>query len=230
MEVVGMQLLASCSLDEACSFNGKLVIPCEGGEKVDKVLLNVCVKDEDHTEVFERVNKSFVKCITFSSENPVRSVPSEYKGMVFNECSFGELLDGTVSVGVEGAVTLVRLPSEFPSGELNMRSVYEASVKYPDVRFIGGKLLALEGVSIGRYDNGKSSSCVYDGVYDSFIEANLHDLDNITELVRKSKKVSDSSLKVKKAKKGSFAPKKKSVASKRVEAISRLFSNKEVDF
>ena len=112
-----------------------------------------------------------------------------------------------------------------------MRTIYELSLSHPGVRFIGGRLLALNGISIGRFDEGKSKMSVnYSDVYDNFLEVKLSEIDNLKEIVKKSrKKLEDAEDK----------PKKKKVskehnpgkASKRVAAFSNLFSDvEEVEF
>ena len=117
-----------------------------------------------------------------------------------------------------------------------MRVLKEVCDKYPTVRFIGGNLLGVEGVRIGRYDEGKDKcSPVFKDIYDNFVEVDLEDLDNLQEIVKKTRKKAESQIKEKTKKKSKSAkaksstPKEKKVP-KRKEAFSKLFSTNEVDF
>jgi len=224
-----MQLLASCNLEECKGFNGKLVLPNEDNSKPDKVFLNVVRTKEDgsNLEFFAELPDS-VKCVTFLK--PVSKIPDKWKGNVFNELTLEEAKSSELP-NIEGITNLVKLPKDFS----DMREVKELSEKL-NVRFIGGNLLGIEGIKIGRYDTGKEKmSCVFKDMYDTFVEVDLNNLDGITEIVKKTRKKAEGlgKIKEKKAKKTkSGKPKEPRVpkVSKRSVAFNNLFSEAEEEF
>lgn len=219
-----MNFLASANIEEANSFSGKLQIPNEEGKKPHQVLLNVVVTDDPS---WQGKVTGKEKCVTLKSPMPVPvSIPDTMKGKVFYETSMEEL--GTVMSETipEGLVVLARLSDDFS----NMRKVWDCSRKYSDVRFIGGNLLAIPGIKIGRFDS-KHKSIVCNGVYDDFIEVNLSELDNIQEVVKKVKvKVVDGEEVISKKRKGERKPKKEKKPDKRVAALNSLFGAETVEF
>lgn len=226
-----MKLLASCDIDKAMSFNGKLVLPNEDEKRPDKVFLNIVVDDAckySNEEIFKKaseMNKNTIKCITFMVESGrfANYVPTEWQGKVFNEYFADSYHDPNIPVCTD-AISLLRVKEDFS----NMRVVLENCKKHPDVRFIGGNLLGMEGVRIGRFDDGKDKmSPVFKGIYDTFVEVDLNDLDGIKEIVRKTRKRAES-LESKSGKPKVKKLKEKKV-SKRVVAFSSLFSDMEED-
>lgn len=210
-----MELLASCSLEESKRFNGTLVLPKEDQKKADKVFLNIMVgATEDIPEVFGKLSGR-EKCITFPEDNPVSSCPEGYSGRLFNECSLDTLPQ---MPQVDGVVSLVRLPQ----GYNDMRTLRKLSETYPNARFMGGNLLGIDGVRIGRFDEGKDKmSPVFEDVYDTFVEVDLNDLEGIQEIIRKvSKRGEGSAPRVAKEKK----------PPKRAEAFNKLFGGEEEEF
>lgn len=183
-----MELLASCTVEESQKYTGKLVVPSEDGGKPDKVLLNLVIENGDKSDI-KRIGGN-VKCVTFlgdtvsgfeeeSFEDPVNGV--------FHEVPYADF-DVERTPKYHGVVTLVRVPDDYS----DMRSLVNICSKRSDVRVIGGNLLAVEGVRVGRYDAGKEKmSPVFNGVYDSFLEVPLADIGSVTELVRKAKKKLD---------------------------------------
>lgn len=226
MEVYLMKLLAGCSLEKSNEFTGNLVLPNEDKKNPDKVMLNIVVND-GNTEVFKHLSGK-EKCITFVNE-PTLFCPTELEGNVFNEVNLQELIDneGTYPTDVKGVVTLVRVPEDYH----DMRFLKQVCDKYPTVRIIGGNLLGVEGVRVGRYESTKKSiPVVYKDIYDDFVEVNLEDLDGLQEIVKKTRKRAESIKSYEKKSKKSGAPKVKKVP-KRVAAFSKLFdSSNEVDF
>lgn len=221
-----MQILASCSLEEASRFNGKLVLPNEDAKKPDKVFLNIVANGNECLDVFKKVDEiPSVKCITFMG-GEVRYVPTGHEGMVFVEETLEEVLQGDTSYP-NGVVVLVRLPKDFPNAQYNMRTVYDLSIKNPNMRFIGGNILGVEGIRIGRFDSGKEKmSSVFSDIYDTFVEVDLGDLDGIQEIVKKTRRRAEHIVKEKKPK----APREKKV-SRRVQAFNSLFGDSsEVEF
>ena len=221
-----MQILASCSLEEASRFNGKLVLPNEDAKKPDKVFLNIIANGRESVDVFKKVDEiPSVKCITFVGEG-VSYVPTRYEGSVFVEKTLQEALSESYGYP-SGVVVLVRLPKDFPNSIYNMRTVYELSIKNPNMRFIGGNILGIEGIRVGRFDSGKEKmSSVFSDIYDTFVEVDLDDLSGIQEIVKKTRRRAEHIMKEKKPR----APKEKKV-SRRVQAFNSLFGDaSEVEF
>lgn len=220
-----MNILAKCNLEDARSFNGSLVILGEEGEKPDKVFLNVCfgseLSDEDINKSLQEVaaiGKS-VMSVTVDGFRGGLRVPEALDGKVFCSGSLSEYRDATASEGTSiSAVPLVVLEDRY----CDMRELYSLSCSSETVRFIGGRLLGIGGVRIGRFDNKGKLPIYYDGVYDTFAEVDLHDLNGIKEIVKKSRKKLKSVDDSPKAKKASV---KKS--SKRVEVFNSLFGSTE---
>lgn len=204
-----MDVLASCSYEESKNYNGKLTIPNESG-KPSKVYLNIECSSEDALELF-RSSGSSVKCITVEESC---LVPEGWKGRVFVETT----LESHADKEYGDCVPLIRLPE----GYNNMLELYNVSLNHPGVRFIGGNLLGVGGVLIGRFDEGKDTgSPVYNGIYDTFVECRLDELDSVSCVARipkqsKPKKVA--------------SEKKKSPIVKKVQVISTMFGEPEEDF
>lgn len=214
-----MELLASCSLDRSKTFNGSLTIPDEDGKTMHKVSLNVVVGDETEDEVFSSINK-LAKCITFVGKNKATKCPEGYKGKVFNEYSLEEF-HGSNLEPIDGVINLIRLPNNYS----HMLTLKMLCAGRDDVRVIGGNLLNIDGVRIGRFDSNKPTVC--NGVYDTFIEADIDDLEGIKEKIKKVKVVE---VKEKKAKeKKEKAPAEKKV-SKKVVAFNSMFGGGGEEF
>lgn len=215
-----MQILASCNLEQASEFGqGKLSIPTEEG-KSDRVMLNICVEDGD-TSVYQKLTGN-EKCVTFIG-TPADFCPTSMQGKVYNEVTIEELAK---TPQVKGITTLVRLGDDFPTSSCNMLTLAMLSSKRDDVRFIGGKILNIPEVRIGRYNVGKEKSSVYDEYYDNFIEVDLSDLDGVQEKVKKVRAKLEKVTKTKVSKRGSRIKKEKKV-SKRKESFQKLFSSNE---
>lgn len=177
-----MEILASCSYEESKNYNGKLLIENEEGEKPDKVSLNVVIED-GNTAVLNNINTN-VKCVTFKGNVDLSGI-SIQKGRVFKEYDIEDVLSNCNITDTDDIVNLIRVPNDF----CNMRILKELCEKHSSVRIIGGKLLNIEGVRIGRYDVGKDKgSPVYEGVYDTFLEVPLSNINNIKDIVKKARK------------------------------------------
>lgn len=212
-----MEILASCSLEESKEKSGKLVIAREDKKSADKVTLNVVVRDGDQA-VFKNLTGN-ERCVTFI-DNPVSTCPEEWKGKVFNEYPFG--IDYSSISEVDGVISLIRLPKAYS----DMRTLKDINKDYPNLRFIGGNLLGIEGVNIGRYEQGKSKmSPVFSEMYDTFLEVPLSELDNIEELVRRNKRKVTSMSDGKRSGKGRGSGSSKN--SFKREAIKKLFDSVE---
>lgn len=210
-----MEILANCTLEESTKYEGKLLIENEDGGKPDKVFLNIVVED-GNTSILENLNSN-IKCITYKGDVDFSDVDIP-KDKVFKEVPF----DGEIEE-IEGVTTLVRVPE----GYSDMRVLQGICEKYPSVRVIGGNLLNIEGVRIGRYSLGKDKgSPVYNGIYDQFLELPLSELGNLKDVVKKARKKLNSSnieKKSKVAKDKKPAPKKNDIA----KSFSSLFNNIE---
>lgn len=188
-----MQFLASCSIDESKNYSGKLVIPSEDGSKPDTVVLNILA--EDGTDVFKELSGS-EKCVTCKKSPPY--CPTELVGKLFVEYtldSFDEDLYEEM-----GVIPLIVLEKDF----CNMKTLFDINKVRTDVRFIGGNLLVMEGVNLGRFESNPSkNSVVLSGMYDSFAEIQLCDLDNLEVISskRKNSKVAKALEAVEKSKK-----------------------------
>lgn len=214
-----MEILAGCSIEESKKYNGKLVIPNEEGKSPDKVSVNIIVED-GNTDVFKELSGS-EKCVTFIGE-PATFCPTNMEGKVFNEVDYEYFKENedSIPMNIKGITTLIRLPNGF----CNMLEVKEICTKYPYARVIGGNLLSIEGVRIGRFDTGKDKmSPVYTEMYDTFIEVLLKDLDGIQEVIKRNKKKIKSM--VEKEKK----PREKK-ESKRVVSFNTLFGGNQEEF
>lgn len=209
-----MILLASCTPEQCNNFNGKLVIPNEDNKKPDKVLLNVIL------EKGQSIPKN-AYCVTYKGKEVGDILPEK----TFMEVPFDELESVEP---VDGVVTLVRLPEEY----CNMRELLNICSSRPDVRFIGGNLLGIDGVRIGRFDDGKEKmSPVFKDIYDSFVEVDLGDLDGLQEIVKKTRKKAESTgeKKSKKASKdGNKTPAKKK--NSKIEVFGKLFGGNCEEF
>lgn len=206
-----MELLASCSLERSKSFNGKLSVEGEDGKDI-RVSLNIVVGDESEGEVFKGLTGN-EKCITFVDKKAT-VCPKGFEGKVFNEYSL-DTYKGKQDV--EGVVNLLRVPD----GYCDMYTLKGICDEDPNIRIIGGKLLNIDGVRIGRFDSVKPVVC--DGVYDTFIEANIDDLSDIKEKVKKAKTSEVKEKKPHSAKANKGTTEKKT--SKKVEAFKNMFGD-----
>lgn len=211
-----MEILASCTLDESTKFEGKLLLEGEEGSKPDKVFLNVVVED-GNLGILNSLNSN-IKCVTYKGEVDFSGIKVP-ENKIFMEVSYP--VDEVPNV--EGVTTLVR----FPDGFSDMRAVYNLCSKHPNIRVIGGNLLNIDGVRIGRYGAGKDKgSVVFNGVYDQFLEVPLSELGNLKDVVKKARKKlesSDSEKRTKTPKEKKATPKRNNIA----KSFSSLFSNTE---
>lgn len=206
-----MELLANCSLERSKTFNGKLSVEDEDGKDI-RVSLNVVVDKESEDEIFSGLS-GIEKCVTFVGNKATRC-PKGLEGKVFNEYSLDTYLD---KKDVDGVVNLLRVPNGF----CDMKTLKGICVADSSIRVIGGKLLNIEGVRIGRFDSTKPVVC--DGVYDTFIEADIDDLNGIKEKVKKAKssEVKEKKSHSSKSSKGTVEKK----TSKKVEAFKNMFGD-----
>lgn len=230
MEVVLMELLASCSLEQARGFNGKLVIPNEDSKRPDKVFLNVEYTESNGTttEFFEKVStldRSLVKCVSFPEGYAGVVVPDDWKGRVFVYSSLDNVVQNPNFPESEGVITLIRLNEDYPCDKYkpNLRDLVSVCSKFDSVRFLGGTLLGVEGLKIGRFEEGKDKmSPIFKDIYDTFVEVRLDDLNGLTEIVKKTRKKAERNEKDKKPK-----VMKAKKPKKQLEAFKNLFGDEE---
>lgn len=228
-----MDLLASCSVDEALSFEGRLVLPNEDSKKPNRVYLNVVVGSDcsySNEEVFEKlssVDKNVLKSITFMVDEGrlAKDIPDAFNEKVFNEYPNELFLSSnTDPEEYSDIVKLVRVDKDFS----DMRYVLNSCKQDKNVRFIGGKLLNIGGVRIGRFDSGKEKMSPYfEDMYDNFVEVELNNLEGIQEIVKKVRKKAkelEGNSKDKKVSK-SKSPRK----PKRLEVFNSLFADNNED-
>jgi hypothetical protein len=217
-----MKIIARCSLEEAKKYNGKLIIPTEEGKKPINVGLNLEVTGAELKEAIGMVSEF----ITVNGEFPEVEIPEKMSGKVFRKVTLAECEEEITCP--EGVVPLLEVRSDYA----DMRTLISACEKNKNLRVIGGKLLGIKGINIGRFDvedKNKKLGIYYDGMYDLFKEVELSDLDNLTEIVKKSveklKKTTDDTEKKSKNRK----PKKVGSGSKqrRKEAMGTLFATVE---
>lgn len=222
-----MEILASCLYKDSLSFDGKL-ISMDLENPSDRVLLNVIINEEDLQYVNRFVGST--KCITFmcDADYDRYSFP---KDRMFREYKYSgvdgiSLVDFVNSLNLNSGITnLIRLPD----GYSNMRDVQTVCLNNDSVRVIGGDLLGIDGVRIGRFD-GNNGSILYCGVYDQFLELPLSEIRNLREVIKKSRKKFEADTSKSTAK----GTKEKKNVTKKVDIIksfSTLFSGvDEEDF
>lgn len=223
-----MDFLASCSIEESQRYSGKLVIPAEDGGKAGKVMLNIVCNDGDRS-LLKYVGGN-VKCVTYRGKMAGFDIEyfEDMPQGVFHEVELDEF-SVTETPKYTGVTTLVRLPD----GYCDMRRIYNICKAREDVRVIGGNLLAVDGIRIGRFEGGKEKIApVFNGVYDSFIEVSLSELGDVTELVKKAKKKMREASKEPKSKKKKensqeTTPKRKT--NKISSSFSCLFSESDAE-
>ena len=203
-------ILASCSFEESRKYHNKLVLLTDSdSKKPEEVMLNIVTDEPDL--VLSR-GLGVAKCVT-TSVSPT-SCPEGLKGNVFRVYNYGEI-DG-IGEEVDGVVPLIRLDDDFS----NMRELYNLSLEYPNVRFIGGNLLGIPGLKIGRYDKGKEKiSAHFHGIYDIFREVELADI-SVQEVMSKIRSKQSVGTRVKKT-----ATKKPNAKSKKVETFAKFFGD-----
>lgn len=213
-----MLILVNCTLREYLE-NKDLSI----GE--DRVVFNIEEVMGNVEEALRQksINPGKVKCVTVKG--------FEGSDDVFKEVTLRDLENFE---GVVGQNTLCRLPDGFS----DMFIIDTLSKKNPSIRFIGGNLLELPGLKVGRYDEGKEKlGAVYDGIYDTFLEIPIKDIDKIDEVKSRLnpqmlQDISDIKEKVKKKQRvgagnSTDAPKKEKAI---VKSFLNLLSGEEVDF
>ena len=229
-----LEILASCSLKAASKFNGKLVLPNEDSKRPDKVFLNIEYSESDGSvaDFFAKVGilESSFKCVSFNVDISDEDIPEEFSGKVFLYKDITSCFDSELPLGRKFTY-LVKLPGDFPDKDLykfSLRDLVDLCNKYPNIRFVGGNLLKIRGLNIGRFPEGrKDSMYIFNDIYDSFVEVNLEDIDGLKEIVKKVRVKADGTKpRLSKSSKSNSGSK-----TKRVVAFKTMFGDdEEVDF
>lgn len=184
-----MELLARISFEEAKKINGKLVVePTEEGGKPIPVKLNIACSSAEASEAYKMIGGN-VKCITIMDSEEPDFGTTENIANVFHFMELTEY-NNFGSYEMPGVTTLIHVDREYT----DMRYLADLCRERQDIRIFGSSkdgcpLMAVEGIRIGRYDDGKDKmSPVFQDVYDRFVEVDYRDLSNITEVVRKASK------------------------------------------
>jgi hypothetical protein len=210
-------LLASCSYEESKKYSSKIVLSSEddNSKKAEEVLLNI-VTDNPNEVIVGGIGVA--KCVT-TRVSPT-FCPVELHGNIFRLYELEEDLESILEE-VEGVVPMLVLPE----GYSDMRELCNIAAKYPNLRFIGGNLLEIPGLKIGRYDKGKEKmSSVFNGVYDIFQEIKLEDI----EVQKVMSKVRSKSPKAKST--SSSKPKKVSSKDRQAETFLKFFGSADNPF
>lgn len=197
--------------------------------------------DTDLGGIFRKINpeKSIIKTITLSGDLDGVTIPTNWKRRVFVQgCDY--LTDGLIN--------LVKVDTT------NLKELFDLAKENPSYRFVGGTLLAVEGVPVGMFDEGEAkdfgilgkenSKILFkgeDNSYDSFSQLTFSELEDFWGKenilyegikVGSTKKLKSLKTKKKKEPKSTTKPKskpKKPKVSKKKETFSKLFS-KKVEF
>ena len=249
-----MTVLASIGLADVEKFSGKgkgyrLVKTfrkdkTEGKPKKEFLFLNLEVSNEEVEELLPLLktldpSRSVIKVVTIDGDlQDDVVIPSSWEGRVFLKGS-GSYRD----------ITTLRKVSGVP----NLMELYNEAIKLPNTRYYGGTLLEIEGVPVGRFDEGvakeygilgKDDANIYheEGKtsYDFFDESPYSSVEEewgIGNILfedsskAKSSKAPKIRIKTKKAKKiskgkASSNKKPKVKVNKKKDAFSKIFSEK----
>ena len=210
-------ILATCGLEEYRKLDGR--VTCEG----ERVLFNLELSVAEFLENKNVLDDTGVWCVTVVGWGGIEKLPDlvseKWRGRVY---VLGRLDDIEMAKNLsDGYIFYIKLDSRYS----NMRELYDMCGKYSNVRFTGGKLLLIDGVRIGRTDEGKDKINVYmEESYDNFLEVNYSDLNDVA-VIRSKLKKSDSQSSEKKQKSKSV-PKPNVIAG----SFSSLFGGEDVDF
>lgn len=168
-------ILASCSYKEYLGYVGKCLIT---SDEKEEVRLNIVTSGPKEV-LMTNLN---AMCVTVQGCDDF-IIPSGTSVDFFRELSLDSYLEGGFAK-TPGVTCLVRLPDDYS----DMRTLYDISLKDDSVRFIGGNLLEIPGIKIGRYSTGKEKlSSVFNGVYDYFRECPLDEISVIVGSPSKKK-------------------------------------------
>ena len=223
-------LLASCSCDDALKYRNKLVLVSnEDKKKPEEVWLNIFVEDNMGLEEVFMKGMGVAKCITTVSSPERDSIPEKFRDKVFRiyryKNDYGNMVGdhddfSLIDEEKNGVIPLIVLPDGF----CDMKYVYNLSLKYPQARFMGGNLLEIPGLKIGRFDDGKEKmSAVFNGVYDVFREVSFDDI-KVQEVMSKVRSKSSNGSRPK------SSVKRVTPKAKKSEAFSRFFGGEENEF
>lgn len=210
-------ILATCRLEEYRTLDGR--VTCEG----ERVLFDLEFTVSEFLENRSVLDDTGVWCVTVVGWDGIEKLPDlvseKWKDRVYVS---GRLGDVERSVNLpSGYIFYVKLEN----GYSNMKELYDVCKKYPNVRVTGGKLLLIDGVRVGRTDEGKDKLNVYmEESYDNFLEVKYSELTDVTVIRSKLKKYDNQSSEKKQK------PKSTSKPSVIAGSFSSLFGGEDVDF
>ena len=216
-----MKILVSCSVPEFNElYNEKKLLNI--GD--DIIYYNVEASSLMDVDSIKSLSKDRIMCTT--------ALDVDIEGCTFREISLEEARE-MPSVPNN---TLCRLPSGFS----DMREVSNLSRRLPGIRFIGGNLLELPDIKIGRYDEGKDKlSAVFKGFYDTFLEIRSADVDRVEDIKEGLSPTVLQDLEGIKIKSGKKRVVNRSIGEKKekpkkvkavVQSFGSLFGDEDVDF
>lgn len=150
-------IIATCSFEEAEQYKGKTLTSKVDNKKVG-VMLSVSCDDFSVKQTIElaKGSKNIIMLDYVGTDNSqdYLSITKEELGDVYliKEFELGdnvteEEVQDIVSRVPNGVVAVIHLPESYN----DLRSIYMFCRKYPNVRFSGGTLFDVEGVSLGKY-------------------------------------------------------------------------------
>lgn len=216
--------LAGVDLQKASTISGSLGIPRENitrtGEKkgviYDDILLNLQygIAEERPLDILLTSNVDFMDNITCVTVNAGYDgladliLPEEWKGRVFVSADLDEYINGTNEIYRPGIISLIDVSPEHK----DLRGLLEIGKLYNNARFVGGRFLMVDGLKVGRFEEGALKGVkgigptgVAEGVYDVFTEVDLSELSDVVAKpvrvkktpVRKPRLITDKPEKVK---------------------------------
>lgn len=150
-------VIATCSFEEAEQYRGKVLTSKVDNKKVG-VMLSVSCDDFSVKQTIElaRGSKNIIMLDYVGTDNSqdYLSITKEELGGVYliKEFELGdnvteEEVQDIVSRVPQGVVAVINLPESYN----DLRSIHTFCRKYPNVRFSGGTLFDVEGVSLGKF-------------------------------------------------------------------------------
>lgn len=210
-----------------CKYRKDMVIPTVDGHTV---IPNVIFENEevDNALVSNLIGKGYY--VTFTGNSRFNIPEGINNSHVFSEYTMEEL-ESDIELCNPGVTNIIHVSDGvYP----DLRLLVSYCNMGENIRVIGGNLLCVDGLRVGRIEGNKPLVC--SGVYDSFIEADeseLSDMNTLLEKIKQAEKsLSKAMLKSNKSKSSNSSkkspsqpsePKKPSSNSKKATAFSNLF-------
>lgn len=201
--------LAGASLEKVSSVEGPLGIPREKvnskgevtGVVYDDILLNLEYgfnrSEERPLEILLGRSTDYMENVMSVTVDPSYEgladivIPEEWAGRVFVPCKLSDYLEGSYDFYAKGIVSLVYVDEKYD----DLKTLLDIGNMYKSVRFTGGRFLMVDGLKVGRFEDGSIKSIkgtsptgVAHGIYDAFTEVRFEDLTGVVEKPRKIKK------------------------------------------